>query len=220
MRVEGGTFIMGCTGEQGSECDDDEKPSGSVTISTFYLSRFEVTQRQWRWVMGDNPSNNQGCDDCPVEMVSWNSIQYFLEKLNEKTGGGYRLPTESEWEYAARGGRLSKGYKYAGGSVASSVGWMNANKTGKTHPVGKMSPNELGLYDMSGSVSEWCQDWYGKYSNSVSTDPTGPVSGTSRILRGGGWNDNSKVVRVSSRIYLPPMIGHTASGFRLAYQAR
>ena len=184
--VSGGTFMMGTTSEQGSNAFYDEKPAHSVTLSSFYLCKYEVTQALWRAVMGNNPSYFKG-DNLPVENVSWNDCQTFIFRLNNLTGKNFRFPTEAEWEYAARGGNRSRGYKYSGSNVLSDVAWYSDNSGDKTHPVGSKSPNELDLYDMSGNVDEWCSDWYGTYSSSAQTNPTGPSSGSYRVYRGGSW---------------------------------
>jgi formylglycine-generating enzyme required for sulfatase activity/uncharacterized protein YcgL (UPF0745 family) len=200
--VQGGTFTMGCTSEQGSDCDSDEKPTFSATVSDFYIGKYEVTQAEWRAVMGSDPAELyfKGCDNCPVERVSWNDIQEFLKKLNQKTGKTYRLPTEAEWEFAARGGKKSKGYKYAGSNNIDEVAWYSSNSGSKTKPVGTKKANELGIYDMSGNVWEWCSDWYSSYTNSNKTNPTGPSSAqTNRVLRGGSWDSNARRCRVSYR---------------------
>ena len=183
--VEGGTFIMGATSEQGSDADADERPVHSVTLSSFHIGKYEVTQGLWREVMGSNPSSNKAGNDYPVEMVSWEDCQEFIRKLNDRTGLTFRLPTEAEWEYAARGGRKRRGYKYSGSNSIGDVAWYIDNSGYETHPVGRKSPNELGLYDMSGNVYEWCNDWYGSYYNSSQTNPIGPYSGFYRVLRGG-----------------------------------
>ena len=184
--VSGGAFTMGATSEQGSDAWDAEKPTHSVTLSSFYLCKYEVTQALWRAVMGNNPSNFKS-DNLPVEQVSWNDCQTFISRLNNLTGKNFRLPTEAEWEYAARGGNRSWGYKYSGSNVLSDVAWYGDNSGCKTHPVGSKSPNELGLYDMLGNVWEWCSDWKGTYSSSAQTNPTGPSSGSRRVNRGGSW---------------------------------
>lgn len=215
--VEGGTFTMGATSEQGSDAYSDESPAHSVTVSDFYIGKYEVTQAQWRAVMGSNPSKFKG-DNLPVEQVSWNDIQKFITKLNTMTGKTFRLPTEAEWEYAARGGNKSKGYKYSGSNTLDNVGWYY-NSGGKTHPVGQKQPNELGLYDMSGNVWEWCQDWYGSYSSSSQTNPTGPSSGSYRVLRGGDWG----MIfwrNIYSRTYARPDKGRSYNGFRLACSSK
>ncbi|WP_282776075.1 formylglycine-generating enzyme family protein, partial [Phaeodactylibacter xiamenensis] len=179
VRVEGGRFKMGCTAEQGSDCWSREKPAHRVELSSFSIGKYEVTQAQWEAVMGSNPSGFSSCGSCPVENVSWNDVQDFIVKLNRMTGGNYRLPTEAEWEYAARGGNRSRGHKYSGSDNLGSVGWYRDNSDKKTHPVGKKTPNELGLYDMSGNVWEWCSDWYDKdyYSSSPARNPKGPGGG-------------------------------------------
>jgi formylglycine-generating enzyme required for sulfatase activity len=213
--VEGGTFQMGATSEQGSEAESDEKPVHSVTLSNYYIGETEVTQALWQAVMGSNPSYFKG-DNLPVENVSWNDCQEFIRKLNQKTGKNFRLPTEAEWEYAARGGKKSRGYKYSGGNTLGSVAWYGDNSGNKTHTVKTKSPNELGLYDMSGNVWEWCQDWYGNYNSGSQTNPQGPSSGSSRALRGGGWDNIAWSCRVSSRYINYPGIRFYYYGFRLA----
>ena len=210
---------MGCTSEQ-SDCDNDEKPAHSVTLTKdYFLGKYEVTQAQWRKVMGSNPSWFENCDNCPVENVSWNDIQKFLRKLNAATGTkgtskNFRLPTEAEWEYVARGGQNATATKYAGSNSIGSVAWYDDNSGGKTHPVGQKAPNEPGLYDMSGNVWEWCSDWYDDYSSGAKTDPKGPSSGQYRVLRGGSGDDFAWDCRVSNRDYYPGNWG-SLNGFRL-----
>jgi formylglycine-generating enzyme required for sulfatase activity len=233
--VKGGAFTMGCTSEQ-SDCVFDEKPTHPVTLSNFYIGETEVTQAQWRTVMGSDPSelNNKGCDQCPVEKVSWDDIQDFLSRLNSRSGGArYRMPTEAEWEYAARGGSQSRGFPYAGSNNLDEVAWyynnsgdrnlsgnwdyehLKANNC-KTHPVKGKKANELGLYDMSGNVFEWCQDWYGDYTSGSQFNPTGPASGSFRVLRGGSWLDGPTGCRVARRNYFTPGSRLSSIGFRLA----
>ena len=214
--VEGGTFMMGATSEQGSDADADERPVHSVTLSSFYIGKYEVTQGLWREVMGSNPSDNKAGDDYPVEYVSWEDCQEFIRKLNDRTGLTFRLPTEAEWEYAARGGKKSRGYKYAGSDNLDEVGWYNENSGNRTHPVGSKYPNELGLYDMSGNVCELCQDWYGDYTAEAQRNPTGPVSKLCRVLRGGSGLVNAGFCRVSNRIDFFPISWYVDSGLRLA----
>jgi formylglycine-generating enzyme required for sulfatase activity len=214
VRVEGGTFTMGCTSEQGGDCYDSEKPTHQVTVSGFQMGKYEVTQAQWRVVMGNNPSSFSGCDDCPVENVSWNDAQAYIAKLNQQTGKKYRLPTEAEWEFAARGGNKSKGSKYAGGTDIGSVAWYSSNSSSKTHAVGEKQANELGIYDMSGNVWEWCEDWYGDYSSSPQTNPKGPQNGSYRVLRGGSLYYDAKYCRVSYRDLSNPDLRFNY-GFRL-----
>jgi formylglycine-generating enzyme required for sulfatase activity len=213
--VEGGTFTMGCTSEQGSDCESDESPSHQVKLSSFQIGKYEVTQGQWKAIMGNNPSYFSACDSCPVENVSWNDVQDFIRKLNKQLGKDYRLPTEAEWEYAARGGNKSKGYKYAGGNVLESVGWNTDNSGSKTHEVGQKQANELGLYDMTGNVWEWCSDWYGNYTSGAQSNPKGPNSGSYRVLRGGSWDCNAIYCRVSDRNFNSPDYRLTDYGFRL-----
>ncbi|MBK9337317.1 MAG: formylglycine-generating enzyme family protein [Lewinellaceae bacterium] len=219
---------MGCTSEQGSECESDEKPTRQVTVSDFYLGKYEVTQKQWREVMGSNPPDLEfpGCDQCPVERVSWNDVQGFLKKLNTANPGkNYRLPTEAEWEYAARGGSLSGGYKYAGSNNLDEVAWTVSNSGRKTRPVGGKKANELGLHDMSGNVWEWCSDWWGNYPATAQTNPTGPSTGGNpaalrrggnRVLRGGSWINDAQRCRLAERNYDVSMERYPNLGFRLA----
>ena len=221
--VEGGTFNMGATEEQGSSYYSNERPVHEVTLSDYYIGKFEVTQGVWKAVMGYNPSYFQKGDNYPVEQVSWNDIQDFLTKLNQLTGKKYALPTEAQWEYAARGGNKSKGYKYSGSNDIENVAWYWYNSSTSSssrspQPVGSKQPNELGLYDMSGNVWEWCSDWYGSdyYSNSPSTDPAGPETGSDRVLRGGSWGDYASYCRVSFRNYNNPSDrGRNFCGFRV-----
>ena len=196
--VSGGTFTMGATSEQGRDAEADEKPIHSVSLSSFYLCKYEVTQALWQAVMGKNPSRFKG-DNLPVENVSWNDCQTFITRLNNLTGKNFRLPTEAEWEYAARGGNRSRGYKYSGSNVLSDVAWYEDNSGRKTHPVGSKSPNELGLYDMSGNVREWCSDLYRTYSSSSQTNPVRSLGGLFRVDRGGSWDGDARFCRSSDR---------------------
>ena len=196
--VSGGTFTMGATSDQGSDADDDEKPTHSVTLSSYYICKYEVTQALWRAVMGSNPSNFKG-DNLPVECVSWNDCQTFINRLNSYTGRNFRLPTEAEWEFAARGGNYSRHYKYGGSNYIGDVAWYDDNSGNRTHPVGTKQANELGLYDMSGNVWEWCSDWYGSYSSYSQSDPTGPNGGSYRVERGGCWCGIARDCRSSCR---------------------
>ncbi|MBR5603832.1 MAG: formylglycine-generating enzyme family protein, partial [Bacteroidales bacterium] len=214
IAVEGGTFQMGATSEQGSDTDSDEKPVHSVTLSDYYIGETEVTQELWKAVMGENPSNFKG-NNKPVERVSWNDCQEFIKKLNQLTGKNFRLPTEAEWEYAARGGNKSKGYKYSGSNTIGNVAWYTDNSSLRTHDVKTKRANELGIYDMSGNVYEWCQDWYGSYSSSSQTNPTGPSSGSSRVNRGGSWNFFARGCRVSNRYFSGPVDRYNDLGLRL-----
>ena len=215
IAVKGGTFTMGCTSEQGGDFDGDETPTDSVTLSDYYIGKFEVTQELWQAVMGSNPSYFKG-NNLPVEQVSWNDVQEFITKLNQKTGANFRLPTEAEWEYAARGGNKSNSYKYSGSNTIGNVAWYWDNSNSETHQVGTTSPNELGIYDMSGNVWEWCQDWYGDYSSGSQTNPTGPSSGSKRVARGGSWDGGAWNCRVSNRGSGTPDYRSNFLGFRLA----
>ena len=213
--VEGGTFTMGATPEQGSDAFGNEKPAHQVTLKGFYICKYEVTQAEWKAVMGENPSKFKG-DNLPVVSVSWFDCQEFIRKLNELTGKNFRLPTEAEWEYAARGGRRSYGAKYAGDNDIDNVAWYDRNSNNTTHPVGTKRANELGLYDMTGNVWEWCQDWYGSYSSSAQTNPIGPSTGSCRVNRGGGWGGTARGCRVSYRNNGPPSLTYNVVGLRLA----
>ena len=216
VAVEGGTFTMGATEEQGSDVYDDEKPTHQVTLSSYYIGKTEVTQELWQAVMGSNPSNFSGTN-LPVERVSWNDCHTFVTKLNALTGKNFRLPTEAEWEYAARGGNKRKGYKYSGSNTIDDVAWYDSNSSSKTHPVATKAPNELGIYDMSGNVYEWCSDWYSSsyYSSSSQTNPTGPTSGSLRVGRGGSWHTDARYCRVSYRNYYLPVNSNYYLGLRL-----
>ena len=219
IKVEGGTFSMGATSEQ-TNYDDDEKPVHSVTLSDYYIGETEVTQELWEAVMGSNPSYFEGDNQRPVENVSWNDCQKFIKKLNRLTGKEFRLPTEAEWEYAARGGKYSKdyAYKYSGSDNADEVAWYYGNSGDKTHPVKTKKANKLGLYDMSGNVSEWCNDWHDDnyYRNSPQTNPTGPSKGEYRVLRGGCFFNYDRLVRVSNRGNSTPDFSFNIYGLRLA----
>ena len=214
IEVEGGTFTMGATNEQGSDAYSDEKTTHKVTLDSYYIGQTEVTQALWKAVMGNNPSYRKG-DNLPVEQVSWNECQEFIKKLNALTGRKFRLPTEAEWEYAARGGNRSRGYKYSGSNNIDEVAWYGGNSGSKTHDVATKKANELGIYDMSGNVWEWCGDWYGSYSSSPQTNPVGPSSGSARVNRGGSWIGNSGDCRVSFRAPLSPGDSYNNLGLRL-----
>ncbi|MBQ7683766.1 MAG: formylglycine-generating enzyme family protein [Bacteroidaceae bacterium] len=213
--VEGGTFTMGATPEQGSEAGTDEKPAHEVTLSGFHICRHEVTQAEWEAVMGSNPSEFKGANR-PVERVSWDDCQTFIRKLNAMTGKQYRLPTEAEWEYAARGGQKSQGYKYSGSNTLGSVAWYDDNSGSETHPVMTKQANELGLYDMTGNVWEWCSDWYGNYSSAPQTNPKGSSSGSYRVSRGGSGGLIARYCRVPLRGRGSPDCRYNCLGLRLA----
>ena len=216
IAVKGGAFNMGATSEQGSDAYSDEEPVHSVTLSDYYIGETEVTQELWEAVMGTNPSDFSGNPQRPVETVSWSDCKGFITNLNNLTGKNFRLPTEAEWEYAARGGNESQGYKYSGSNTIGNVAWYYGNSASATHNVKTKSPNELGIYDMSGNVYEWCEDWYGNYSSVSQTNPTGPSTGSYRVLRGGSWLNYARRCRVSFRYYCYPDGRFNSSGFRLA----
>ena len=200
--IEGGTFNF--------------KNVLPLQVSDFHIGRYPVTQAQWSEVMGTNPSKFENCDDCPVESVSWLEVQDFISKLNSLTGKTYRLPTEAEWEYAARGGNQSNDYLYSGSNNIDAVGWYYKNSGSRTHPVGKKDPNELGLYDMSGNVWEWCWDWLGDYPENSEKDYAGPSKGSYRVLRGGSWYSFPLSCRVAYRFSVAPGVRRSDLGFRLA----
>ena len=226
--VKGSTFTMGATFEQGFLTFSVEKPAHKVTLSSYYIGETPVTQELWQAVMGNNPSKfnggSYGTDlQRPVESVSWVDCQAFIEKLNEKLasqlgGKRFRLPTEAQWEFAARGGTRSVRYMYAGGNNIDVVGWFSGNSNGRTHPVRQKANNELGLFDMSGNVWEWCQDGFRTYDSSPQADPLGPTaSGSSRVARGGSWySDASRYGRVSCRLNYNPSHSDSSWGLRLA----
>jgi len=217
--------MMGATSEQESDALYDEKPTHQVTLSSYYIGETEVTQALWEAVMGSNPSEFKNANH-PVETISWDDCKTFVSKLNSITGKNFRLPTEAEWEYAARGGNKSKGYKYSGSNTIGDVAWYWDNipshtegDTGYgTQPVATKQANELGIYDMSGNVLEWCSDWYGSsyYSSSPATNPTGPTSGSGRVIRGGSWYFNAGDCRVAIRGNFTPASRYYDLGLRLA----
>lgn len=220
--VEGGTFIMGCIPEYSDDCRPGERPNRQVTLSDFYIGKYEVTQEQWKEIMGKNSSSFKG-ENLPVERVTWTDVHNFIEKLNEKTGENYRLPTEAEWEYAARGGNKSEGYNYSGSNELMEIAWYGENSENKTHPVGSKQPNELGIYDMSGNVWEWCEDLYDQYPSEAEINPVGPQFGRGAILRGGSWiedevinkSDPMKCLRTTYRYYEAKGYTNNTIGFRL-----
>ena len=220
--VQGGTFTMGCTSEQGSDCYDREKPAHRVTLSTYYIGETEVTQELWKAVMGSNPSRFIG-DKRPVEQVSWDDCQKFIRKPNRLTGKQFRLPTEAEWEFAARGGTKSLHYKYSGSNDLNVVAWYRGNAYDKgesspdygTHVVKTKKPNELGIYDMSGNVEELCSDRYGNYTDAAQTNPQGASSGSCRVGRGGSWGYDARYCRSSNRDNGSTNIRSSGLGLRL-----
>lgn len=205
IKVEAGTFTM----------RDYPNEEHAVTLDGYYIGETEVTQALWKAVMGNNPSYFSG-DNHPVETVSWDDCQEFIKELNQKTGKEFRLPTEAEWEFAARGGNKSQHTKYSGSNELDEVAWFYSNSWSMTHPVKTKKPNELGIYDMTGNVWEWCQDWYGSYNSSPQTNPTGPSSGSDRVGRGGSWINDDMVCRLSYRYNSTPDYTYSGLGFRLA----
>lgn len=219
IKIEGGSFWMGARKKDPSEqkdCEDeqvnnDESPVHHVSVDDFYLGETEVGQKLWSTVMGNNPSRHTDPQcDLPVENVSWNDCQHFIEQLNKLTGMSFRLPKESEWEYAARGGVRSRNYRYSGSDKLTDVAWTTDNLGNKTHEMKTKRPNELGLYDMTGNVWEWCEDWYGSY------DPSKPQTSKRKVLRGGGWLNNPATFRNTYRDLAFPDCRYYCIGFRLA----
>lgn len=212
--VEGGTFIMG---SEDSEAAHDERPLHCVILNSYYIGRYEVTQAEWVRIMRYNPSYFKD-DERPVESISWNEVQIFISELNTKTGKTYRLPTEAEWEYAARGGNQTKGYKYSGSNNLHDVAWFWGNTKGQTSITGEKMPNELGLYDMSGNVHEWCNNWYDSiyYLKNSVENPQGPNFGEFRVFRGGCWNSDKEYCRTANRGYKVSDFRNPSLGFRLA----
>lgn len=210
--VTGGKFIMGnYAGEA------DEKPEYEVIVDGFAISKYPVTQHQWTAVMGSNPSEFAGCDACPVDRVSWDDAQRFIATLNRLTGKKYALPTEAEWEYAAKGGLKTNRYRYSGSDNIDDIAWHGGNSNRRPHPVGEKAPNELGLHDMSGNVWEWCQDWYNKnyYELQENNNPTGPASGAARVRRGGSWFTQAVNCKTSTRNSVKQDYKDDSGGFRL-----
>jgi formylglycine-generating enzyme required for sulfatase activity len=216
IAVEGGAFRMGCAAASEGDCFGDESPLHTVVLSDYRMGQTEVTQALWRAVMGTRPSRFAACDECPVENVSWDEIQAFLRQLNALTGQTYRLPTEAEWEFAARGGKAWSGQVFSGGGRLEEVAWFQDNAGSRPHPVKGKNANELGLYDMSGNVYEWCQDGYGAYTSDEQKDPIGRPEGSRKVIRGGGWQGSERFCRVSYRFYYPTDFRANYLGFRLA----
>ena len=225
VEVRGGTFRMGATSEQGSDVSRDEKPVHSVTLSGYYIGKTEVTQELWQAVMGttltDFASQLGVCtygvgDDYPMYFISWDDCKEFIGKLNEITQMNFRLPTEAEWEFACRGGKNSKKYKYSGSNDIDEVAWYSGNSNASTQPVARKAPNELGIYDMSGNVWEWCSDWFGFYTRDSQDNPTGPASGDDRVMRGAGFSSYADETLLHTRYYGNPAKCYNNFGFRLA----
>ena len=220
VKVYGGTFWMGAQSKDpnGQNYDSDayEKvaPVHQVTLSDYHIGKYEVTQEEWHAVMGNNPSWFKGAKK-PVESVSWYDCQEFVKKLNLQTGLNFSLPTEAQWEFAARGGNMSKGYKYSGSNDLDKVAWYESNSGSEIHYIGQKQSNELGLYDMTGNVWEWCCDWYEDYNSSSQTNPTGPTTGSLRVCRGGSWYNLARFCRVSFRSHDRPDYSGTCLGLRL-----
>ena len=223
VRVEGGTYRMGATEEQGEEDPDEyEYPVHVVNLSSFYICQTEVTQELWQLVMNENPSLIRGDMQQPVDCVKWDMCQNFIAKLNELLDNQFeiRMPSEAEWEYAARGGNRSRGYKYSGSNNVDEVAWYEGNSDKSTHPVATKKPNELGLYDMSGNLWEWCSDWQGHYRPEEQTNPAGPLDGSHHIMRGGSWTYDQSFCRVSRRNYTSNVIRASNCGLRIAMTAK
>lgn len=212
VKVDGGTFKMG-------ENDNSHNVAHDVTLSSYYINKFEVTQKEWVAVMDTNPSRYNIGDDRPVEYVSWNDIQVFIGKLNAAAGTKLRLPTEAEWEFAAIGGNKRRGYEYSGSNDVDEVAWYEGNSRGVSHGVGKLAPNELGLYDMTGNVWEYCNDWYSDFNNRPAVNPQGIDYGDRRVMRGGAYNDDTgkiNTLRLKCRVSEGPDERVITHGFRLA----
>ena len=224
--VEGGSFTMGCTSEQGGDCDGDESPTRSTTVSSFYIGMLEVTQSQWEKVMGTTiyqqrykanpewPMRGTGAD-YPMYFISWEEAQEFCQRLSFRTGKTYRLPTEAEWEYASRGGKKAEGKKYSGSNYVDGVAWYYDNSNNSAHPCGTKQANAIGVYDMTGNVTEWCEDRYGKYLLYDTDNPKGASTGQYRVSRGGSWADIDRFCRVSRRVGSPSYARLSKCGFRI-----
>lgn len=213
VKVKGGTFTMGCTNDRG-ECQVDELPTHKVTVDDFYIGKFEVTQELWQAVMEYNPSAFKG-EKMPVEQVNWKDCQEFIRELNVLTGMEFRLPTEAEWEYAACGGSKTTGYHFSGSNKAEHVAWTKENSEKTTHPVGTKEPNELGIYDMSGNVFEWCLDGYAEYPSEAQDNPA-YFGGSYKVVRGGCWRMSEKGARTAYRDNANPGLRYSIIGLRLA----
>jgi formylglycine-generating enzyme required for sulfatase activity len=219
VMIDGGTFTMGCVLAGDSECYAWEKPRHTVTLNTFYMGKYDVTQKEWKALMGTTPDKKY-CAECPVVYVTWFDAQLFINKLNQISGKNYRLPTEAEWEYAAKGGNKSHGYKYAGGNESKTVAWWDSTVSLYVHPAGEKKANELGLFDMSGNVWQWCADWFNEkyYSTGPSNNPPGPEKekgNGSRVVRGGSWWGPERDCRVANRDMYPPDSKDDDVGFRI-----
>lgn len=219
VRVKGGTFTMGNNSARGLKVNyEASRPEHQVTVGDYYIGRFEVTQAQWNAVTGENPSRHGGNDSLPVEQVSWDDAQTFCALLSQMTGRRFRLPSEAEWEYAARGGQMSKDTPFSGSPVMADCGWYCVNSEGHPHPVGRQKPNELGLYDMSGNISEWCEDWMAPYGSADQQSPRGPRTGESRVMRGGHYNSTSPGCTVYDRSWYLPTGRYEYFGLRVVME--
>lgn len=218
QRVEGGAFVMGATPDQYDEHTISDKPAHTVVLSPFYMAETEVTNALWRAVMPDRRFVEEWYDPTqPITYVTWEDAQLFVHRLDSLTGTPFRLPTEAEWEYAARGGSKSKGFRFAGSDLCDTVAWNTANAGFKKHQVMKKQPNELGLYDMTGNVSEWCQDWFGQYYYGTEPNPQGPEEGEKRIVRGGSYDNCADNIHLSCRQYFLPDEANNTIGLRVAF---
>lgn len=215
--VEGGTVVLG---SDDADADADEKPLREVAVKSFYISIFEVTQSQWRYVMGEYPSLFVG-GNRPVECVSWFDVQLYIQRLNELTGKHFRLPTEVEWEYAARGGKANKPYRYSGGDTIDKVAWWKKNFKNGTSDVGAKSANALGLYDMTGNVHEWCANGYDSllYSRAEMLLLLVDSLTAEVTVKGGSWHSEARHLRISNRNHISPYVRNATLGFRLAMDA-
>lgn len=218
VKVEGGNYTMGCPDPTGTSCYYWEKPAHNVSITTFYMAKYPVTQKEWRILVGNRPWFSKNCDECPVENVSWYDAQIFINTLNQLSGKNYRLPTEAEWEYAAAGGNRNEGYKYAGNDHIDAVAWYSGNSDKQIHVVGQKQPNQLGLFDMSGNVWQWCSDWFSDtyYNYSETDNPEGPKRDAYRVCRGGSWWSEARDCRISNRDRYPADARDDDVGFRIA----
>jgi len=217
QRVEGGAFVMGATSDQYDEHTISDKPAHTVVLSPFYMAETEVTNELWHIIMPERRIVEGWMDPKqPITYITWDDAQLFLQRLDSLTGMPFRLPTEAEWEFAARGGNKSKGFRFAGSDIADQVAWYTTNAGFKKHQVAKMQPNELGLYDMTGNVSEWCQDWFAPYYYGTEPDPKGPETGEKRIVRGGSYDNCADNIHLSCRQYFSPDEANNCIGFRIA----
>ncbi|MCC5946726.1 MAG: SUMF1/EgtB/PvdO family nonheme iron enzyme [Bernardetiaceae bacterium] len=219
--VKGGTFVMGCQEGRDTNCNNDEKPTRNIKLSNFYIGKYEITQKQWEAIMGKIPNHSKPCTDCPVEFISWKDVQSFIEKINQLTALQFALPTEAQWEYAARGGEKSKAYQYAGSNDIDKVAWYFSNADKKTQPVGQKEPNELGIYDMTGNVAEWCADSYAPYGKDQNThNPKVSQEGADYIVRGGGRNSYPAKCRITNRSKKIMAAKFPSLGFRISLAAQ